>query len=220
MITARSAATAFVAIALAAALQPIGAQQGAVRVPTSVLQKYVGEWIYPDGETVNLRLHGETLYREIPGQQVPFVPISETLFRLGPVFTAEFIMDQKGGISQILTDGAVEFRLRRRGSRPAESSAQEPPARVPKAVLERYVGTYEYIPGQMKRTDLRIVVWLEGDTLVRDIGEKQVLLPISETKFRVAGTSLVVEFVVNDAGVTQVLGMGGQQMIARLMRTR
>ena len=49
-----------------------------------------------------------------------FVPISETLFRLGPVFTAEFVTDDAGGMTQILSDGVgIEYRLRRKGSPPA-----------------------------------------------------------------------------------------------------
>jgi hypothetical protein len=91
---------------------------------------------------------------------------------------------------------------------------------VPKSVLERYVGTYEYIPGQMQRTDLRIRVRLKGDTLVREMGPDSVLTPISETRFRVGDTSLTVEFVVDEAGVTQVLGSGFQQMLARLTSKR
>lgn len=212
-----------VALALTAAAQPMEAQQPAtVRVPRSVLERYVGEWVYPDGNTVNLRVRGETLYREIPGQQVAFVPISETVFRLGPVFTAEFVIDQSGGITQILSDGTgVEFRLRRKGSRPAVlPTSSLAPVSVPKSVLERYVGVYEYIPGQMKRTDLRVVITLKGDTLMRDMGENLPLVPLSETRFRVSGTSLMVEFVVDDAGVTLVLGSGGQQMIARLTSKR
>jgi hypothetical protein len=47
-----------------------------------------------------------------------------------------------------------------------------------------------------------------------------ILIPISETRFRVAGTSLMLEFVVDEAGVTQVLGSGGQQMLARLRPKR
>ena len=158
----RLSATIAVGFALIIAMQPIAAQQPAmVRVPTSVLERYVGEWVYPDGERVTVRLVGDTLFREVPGQRVPFVPLSETLFRLGPVFTAE-----------------------------------------------------------MRRTDLRVVVRLKGDTLIREIGDQQVLTPLSETRFRVAGTSLIVEFVVDDAGVTQILGSGGQQMLARLKPKR
>jgi hypothetical protein len=214
-------AIALALFALGFVAQPGEAQQpGGLRLPKSVLQRYVGEWVYPSGETVKLTVSGETLYREVPGQRVPFVPISETLFRLGPVFTAEFVMDKSGGITQILTDGTgVEFQLHRKGSRPAALPASTDVAvNVPRSVLERYVGTYEYIPGQMKRTDLRIVIGLKGDTLIRGMGAEEVLTPLSETRFRVAGTSLMVEFVVDDAGVTQVLGTGGQQMIARLIR--
>lgn len=92
--------------------------------------------------------------------------------------------------------------------------------RVPREVLERYVGTYEYIPGQMQRTDLRIVVRLKGETLVREMGADAVLTPLSETRFRVGDTSLMVEFVVDEAGVTQILGSGFQQMLARLTSKR
>ena len=71
---------------------------------------------------------GETRwFREIPGQQVPFVPISDTLFKLGPVFTAEFVIDQAGDVTQILTDGIdIEFRLRRKTS--GKAAAPPPPS--------------------------------------------------------------------------------------------
>jgi hypothetical protein len=124
-------------------------------------------------------------------------------------------------MTQVLSDGVgVEYRLRRKGSPPARPAASLAPAagavRVPKSVLERYVGVYEFIPGQMKRTDLTIVVRLRGDTLIRQMGVEEILTPISETRFKVGSTSLMVEFVVDEAGVTQVLGSGGQQMLARL----
>ena len=67
----------------------------------------------------------------------------------------------------------------------------------------------------MSRTDLRVVVRLKGDTLVRTMGRDVVLTPISETRFRVGNTRMTVEFVVDEAGVTQVMGSGFQQMLAR-----
>ena len=97
---------------------------------------------------------------------------------------------------------------------------QQAPVRVPRSVLERYVGTYEFIPGQMGRTDLRVVVRLKGDTLVRALGTEHRLTPISETRFRVGKTALMVEFVVDEAGVTQVMGSGFQQLLARLKSKR
>ena len=221
MISRTSTAIAGLVLALIA-MRSLAAQQLAPpRIPTSVLERYVGEWVYPDGEKVTIRLLGDTLFREVPGQRVPLVPLSETLFRLGPVFTAEFVIDQTGGITQVLTDGIVEYRLTRKGSRAAAMPAASPVPSVPRSILQRYVGVYDYIPGQMKRTDLRVVVRLKGDTLIRDIGEQQqVLTPISDTQFRVAGTSLTTEFVVDDAGVTLVMGSGGQQMLARLKPKR
>jgi len=220
---ASSAAIVAGAIALSVAVRPMAAQQpSAVRVPAAALQRYVGEYVYPDGATFVVALRGDTLFQDLPGRQNPYLALSDTLFMLGPVFTAEFVIDQAGGVTQILSDGAgVEYRLRRKGSPPERPAAPPPSVRVPRSVLQRYVGVYEYIPGQMSRTDLRAVVALRGDTLTRWIGGKeQVLVPVSATRFTVAGTSLVTEFVVDEVGVTQVMGSGFQQMLARLTSKR
>lgn len=65
------------------------------------------------------------------------------------------------------------------------------------------------------------MVRLEGDTLIREgAGPTAILTPISETRFRVGNTSLVTEFVVDEAGVTQVMGSGFQQLLARLRPQR
>ena len=203
-------------LALAISVVPMEAQ-APVRVPRSVLERYVGEYDQ-NGNTIKVSLSGDTLFREVPGQRVVLAPISETVFRMGPVFTAEFVVDDAGGVTQILSDGvALELRLPRKGSRKAPKPV--PPAdavRVPRSVLERYVGTYEFIPGQMSRTDLRVVVRRDGDKLVRWMGKEEILTPVSETRFHVGNTRLMVEFVVDEAGVTQVMGSGFQQMLARI----
>ena len=220
---ASSGGIAVSVLALGIAARPMEAQQrAAARVPVSVLERYVGEYDHPAGGTVVLRLAGDTLFQDNPGRRSLYTPLSETLFMLGPVFTAEFVTDRAGGMTQILSDGAgVEFRLRRKGSPPEPPIPTPAPVRVRRSVLERYVGVYEYIPGQMSRTDLRIGIRLEGDRLIRQMGAGEtVLVPVSETRFRAGNTSLMVEFVVDDAGVTQVLGSGFQQMLARLTSKR
>jgi hypothetical protein len=209
------------ALTLGIGLRPADAQQATLRVPASVLQRYVGEYVYADGNTVKVTVSGDTLFREIPGQRVAFVPLSETVFRMGPVFTAEFVIDPNGGVTKVITDGVeIEHRLPRKGSPASAASspklASAPPVRVPRSVLERYAGVYEFIPGQMKRTDLRVIVQLRGDMLVRKMGPNENLLtPVSQTRFRVGNTQLMTEFVVDDAGVTQVMGTGFQQLLTR-----
>ena len=224
MANRRYAVIAAGVLALAIAVVPLAAQyQAPVRAPRSVLERYVGEYDQ-EGNTIRILLQGDTLIREVPGQRVVLEPISETMFHMGPVFTAEFVIDQAGGVTLVFSDGVdIEYRLPRKGSRAAPPPPPAPPAatvRVPRPVLERYVGTYEFIPGQMSRTDLRVVVRIEGDTLVREMGRKVVLTPISETRFRVGNTRMTVEFVVDEAGVTQVMGSGFQQMLARLTSKR
>ena len=195
--------------------------QAPVRVPRAVLERYVGEYDQ-NGNTIKVRLEGDVLLREVPGQRVALAPISETVFRMGPVFTAEFVPHEGGGMTMVLSDGIdIAYRLPRKGERPAPPPPMPVAAvRVPKSVLERYVGTYEYIPGQMSRTDLKVIVKLKGDTLVRWMGKDEVLTPVSETRFRVGNTRLFTEFVVDEAGVTQVMGSGWQQMLARLTSKR
>ena len=79
------------------------------------------------------------------------------------------------------------------------------------------MGVYDYLPGQNMPPHIRTAVTLRGDTLTRFInGKNQVLVPISETRFRVAGTSMVAEFVVDEHGVTQISGSGFQQLLARI----
>ena len=220
MINRRYAGIAAGVLALAIAVGPMEAQVP-VRVPTSVLQRYVGEYDQ-NGSTIKILLAGDTLVRETSGQRVAFVPLSETVFRIGPVFTVEFVIDPAGGVTQVISDGVgMEFRLPRKGS-PAAPPPAPPVAtvRVPRPVLERYVGTYDFIPGPMNRYDL-VVVRLEGDTLIREgAGPTAILTPISETRFRVGNTSLVTEFVIDEAGVTQVMGSGFQQLLARLRPQR
>ena len=202
-------------IVLTIATLPLQAQEQAIKVPRAVLERYVGEYDQ-SGSVVKITVNGDTLFREVPGQRMVLHPISQTMFKMGPIFTLEFATDAAGGVTQIVSSATVEFRLPRKGSGPAVPPAPIDAIPLPRSVLEQYVGTYEFIPGQMSRTDLRVVVRLEGDTLIRTLGGEQILRPVSETQFRVDGTSLVTEFVIDEAGVTQVMGSGFQQLLARL----
>ena len=211
-------------LALATAVPPAEAQQqeSAARVPAAVLERYVGEYLRPDGTSWAVKRVGDTLFHVSSSQRFVYAPLSETKFSVGPVVTAEFVIDEAGGVTQILSDGVgLEYRLRRKGSPPESPAASRAPAaaavRVPRSVLERYVGTYEYILGQMDRTDLKVVIRLEGDNLIREgAGPAAILTPISETRFLPGNNpAFVVEFVVDDAGVALVMGLGYQQLVVR-----
>lgn len=195
-------------------------QQAAVRVPKAALEKYVGEYVYPEGNTLLISLSGDTLFRVDGSRRMPMVALTETVFRLGPGLTMEFVTNESYGTTIILGNGAnMEFRLPRKGTRPVP--APRPKAvHVPRSVLQRYVGDYEYIPGQMERTDLRVFIRLVGDGLTQalDNNPEVALIPLSETRFNVSGTALITEFVIDDAGVTQVMGSGDRVMLARLKR--
>lgn len=160
-------------------------QQAAVQVPRSVLQQYLGEYVSADGSvTFKVVLDGDTLSQEVPGRRVPYTPLSNTLFMWGPIFTGEFVIDQAGGVTHILSNGTgIENRFRRKGSPPEVPPPAAAIAAVPvsRSVLQRYVGTYEYVSGQMSRTDLRISIRLEGDALIREgAGPTSILTPLSD----------------------------------------
>lgn len=95
---------------------------------------------------------------------------------------------------------------------PAPAAAQAEVVRVPAEVLDRYVGEYEVGPEQV------ITVRRNGDTLTgQPPGQPAFVLdPLSETRFRVRGTSaeVEVEFVTEGGVMYQVVHQNGQQMRA------
>jgi hypothetical protein len=202
-----AARAAFGVLAFGIALQPVGAQQqpAAVSVPRSVLERYVGEYALTPWSLAFLRLKGDTLIREMNGQQEVYIALSETRFKVGNTpFTAEFAVDQAGAVTQIVkAPNGPEMRAARLVAGP-----------VPRSVLERYVGEYEFMPR------LSFVIRLRGETLSGQQttgGPETALIPVSETGFTVGGgaTQLEVEFVTDKEGkMTKVVRQGSYEMRA------
>ena len=82
-------------------------------VPRSVLERYVGEYQLNPQVTAVVRLRGNTLIREIMGQQQVFTPISETRFKLGGG-EVEFVTDQAGKVTMVVRTGVEEKRYPRK----------------------------------------------------------------------------------------------------------
>lgn len=86
--------------------------------------------------------------------------------------------------------------------------------RVPAEVLERYVGEYEMAVA----SGLTITVRRNGDSLsAQPTGQQEAVLDArSETRFRVRGVGVELEFVTDEAGVVNlVLHQGGQEIRGR-----
>jgi hypothetical protein len=151
-------------------------------------------------------LKGDTLIREMNGQQEIYLALSETRFKVGSTpFIAEFVIDQAGAVTQIV----------KAANGPEMRAARLVAGAVPRSVLERYVGEYEFMP------KLSFVIRLRGETLSGQQttgGPETALIPVSETRFTVGGgaTQLEVEFVTDKTGaMTKVVRQGTYEMRAK-----
>ena len=125
--------------------------------------------------------------------------------------TAEFVRTARADT------GAHRRRFRRdsafrKGSRAAARSRRRRHRACAQFGAER-TWQYEYIPGQMAAR-FRVVIRLRETRCPID-GRSRPHADLRH-QFRVGSTALVTEFVVDEAGVTQVMGSGWQQLLARL----
>jgi hypothetical protein len=119
-------------------------------------------------------------------------------------FTAEFVIDSAGVVTQIV----------KTATGPEMRAARIAAGSVPKSVLERYVGEYEFMP------KLSFVVRLRGETLAGQQtsgGPEVALVPVSENRFTIGAgnTQIQVEFVTDKTGkMTKVVRQGTYEMRA------
>ena len=151
-------ATKLADLAFGGAVQ-LTSERKEISLPVATLSKYVGTYEVAPGVNMIMRLDGDHLTTQLPGQpQFPVFPESETKFFLKVVDAqVEFFTDASGAVTH-----AVMYQNGRERKVP-RISATVPPQRkettLPAATLARYVGSYQMKP------EVELTVTLDGSQL-------------------------------------------------------
>ncbi|MGH9362426.1 MAG: serine hydrolase, partial [Thermoanaerobaculia bacterium] len=181
------------------------------KVAPEALEQYVGVYRIDETTARVVTREGDRLYTQRSGsEKLEALPLSESeFFYRGSFDRVSFRRDAAGKVT-----GMVLHR-REGGDEEAVKSEEAPPAKrvalqVEPAVLARYVGTYELVPG------FAIVVTQEGEKLFgQATGQPRFeLFAESETEFFLEVVDAQVSFVRDAAGAVTglVLHQGGRDM--------
>jgi hypothetical protein len=188
----------------------LAAERKEVEVPAEKLKDYVG--IYQLNPRIKnmIRLTDGRLTTQLSGQGVlPLFAETESKFFLKVVDAQVEFVRENGRVTHLLQhqNGRTQ-KADRIGDTVEERKAIE----VPRATLERYVGTYEVSP------TFALTVTLEADQLMSQAtGQaKHPLFPESETMFFLKVVDVQLEFFKDDKGAVThaVLHQGGRDMRA------
>jgi CubicO group peptidase (beta-lactamase class C family) len=151
-------ATKLADLAFGGAVQ-LTSERKEISLPVATLSKYVGTYEVAPGVNMLMRLDGDHLTTQLPGQpQFPVFPESETKFFLKVVDAqVEFFTDASGAVTH-----AVMYQNGRERKVPRISAtvpAQRKETTLPAATLARYVGSYQMKP------EVELTVTLDGSQL-------------------------------------------------------
>jgi CubicO group peptidase (beta-lactamase class C family) len=189
-------------------------------VAPEALGEYVGAYKVNETENRLITVEGGMLYSQRgrnPRQQLTAVARDEFLSPSGT--RLRFVRGTDGKVTGMMARGRIgPEELAPRTAESAESvvAAANATVTVPVAMLQRYVGVYQFAPG------FEVTVRLDGDVL-RATPTNQAetpLVPESETRFSVREVNAVVEFETDATGaVTRlILHQGGRQLPAPKIR--
>ena len=188
----------------------LAAERKEIAIPAERLKDYVGTYQLTPRITIKVRAKDGQLTTQLSGQgELPLFAESPSKFFLKVVDAQiEFVRETGRVASLILYQGGRTQQAPRISDKVEERQAIE----VPRATLERYVGTYEV------RAGFDLVVTLEEDQLMTQAtGQSKLpLYPESETKFFLKAVDAQLEFFKDEAGaVTRaVLYQGGAEIQA------
>jgi CubicO group peptidase (beta-lactamase class C family) len=187
----------------------LSAERKIVEVPAATLQRYVGVYQLNPRITNTVRLTEGGLTVQLSGQAAyPIFAESESKFFLKIVDAqVEFVADGQGKVTHLLqTQGGRTQKALRISDTVVERKAIS----VPTATLQRYVGTYELMPG------FDLVIRLEGDQLVSQAtGQGPApIFPESDSRFFLKIVDAQIDFVADASGsITHlVLHQGGRDL--------
>jgi CubicO group peptidase (beta-lactamase class C family) len=173
-----------------------------ITLPVATLSKYVGAYEVAPGVNMMIRLKGDSLTTQLPGQQqFPIFAESETRFFLKVVDAQiEFFTDASGTVTH-----AVMYQngRERKVSRTSATVVEPPPRKevtVPASTLALYVGTYQ-APG----ADLTVT--LEGSQLKAQLTGQPAfpIFPESETLFFFKVVEATLEFQKDEKGAVKAV---------------
>ena len=167
-----------------------------ITLPVETLKKYVGSYEVAPGVNMLMRLEGDHLTTQLPGQpQFPVFPESETKFFLKVVDAqVEFFKNPSGEVTH-----AVMYQNGKERKVPRISATVPEPRKetaLPAATLSRYVGSYEMKPG------VELTVTLDGAQLKAQL-TGQPTFPIfaeTETLFFYKVVDATLEFQRDGSG--------------------
>ncbi|HEX5758124.1 MAG TPA: serine hydrolase [Thermoanaerobaculia bacterium] len=188
-----------------------------VKVAPEVLDAYTGVYRIDETTTRVVTREGDRLFTQRSGgEKLEALPLSESEFFYRDSFErASFRRDAAGRVTGMV------LHSRQRGDEEAVRTDEAPPAkrvavRVEPAVLARYVGEYELMPG------FTIVVTQEGEKLFgQATGQPRFeLSAASETAFFLEVVDAQLDFVLDAAGAVTglVLHQGGRDMPGKKIR--
>jgi CubicO group peptidase (beta-lactamase class C family) len=188
----------------------LAAERKEIEVPAEKLKDYVGTYQLNPRIKNMIRLTDGRLTTQLSGQgALPLFAESETKFFLKVVDAQVEFVRENGRVTHLLQhqNGRTQ-----KAERVSETVVERIAIEVPRAKIEKFVGTYQLNP------NFALTVTLEGDQLMSQAtGQaKFPLFPESETKFFLKVVDAQLEFFTGaDGAVTHaVLHQGGREMKA------
>jgi hypothetical protein len=170
-----------------------------ITLPVETLSKYVGTYELQPGVDMMIRLVGDHLTTQLPGQQqFQIFAESETKFFLKVVDAqVEFVKDATGAVTHAVMYQNGRNREVKRTSATVAAPPEHKEIAVPAAILARYVGTYQMQP------NVEMSITLDGTQLMAQLTGQQKFPVFAETEtlffFKIVEATL--EFQKDASGV-------------------